>query len=65
MDNANWASVHSYVVQDSCGIPLLLNVQQVFSRSKVEFDIVDYEFFDNTTQFERRGACYKVGLFWC
>jgi len=36
MDNASWASVHSYVVQDWCGIPLLLNVQQVFSRSRVD-----------------------------
>jgi hypothetical protein len=34
MDNASWASVHSYVVQDWSRIPLLLNVQQVFSRSQ-------------------------------
>jgi hypothetical protein len=32
MDNASWASVHGYVVQDWCQIPLLLNVQQMFSR---------------------------------
>lgn len=32
MDNASWASMHGYVVQDWCQIPLLLNVQQMFSR---------------------------------
>jgi hypothetical protein len=26
MDNANWASVHGYIMQDWCHIPLLLNV---------------------------------------
>ncbi len=34
MDNASWASVHNYVVQDWCWIPLLLNVQRMFSRFK-------------------------------
>jgi hypothetical protein len=29
MDNASWASVHGYIVQDWCHIPLLLNVQHV------------------------------------
>jgi len=32
MDNASWASVQSYIVQDWCRIPLLLSVQQMFSR---------------------------------
>jgi hypothetical protein len=32
MDNASWASVHGYVVQDWCQILLLLSVQQVLSR---------------------------------
>jgi len=32
MDNASWANVHGYIVQDYCWIPLLLNVQQMFSR---------------------------------
>jgi hypothetical protein len=32
MDNASWASVHGYVVQDWCRILLLLSVQQVLSR---------------------------------
>jgi len=31
MDNASWASVHGYVVQDWCRIPLLLSVQQMLS----------------------------------
>jgi hypothetical protein len=29
MDIASWASVHGYIVQDWCHIPLLLNVQHV------------------------------------
>ncbi len=36
MDNANWASVHGYVVQNWCQIPLLLNVQQVFYGFEVD-----------------------------
>jgi hypothetical protein len=31
MDNVSWASVHGYIVQDWCCIPLLLNVKHVFS----------------------------------
>ncbi len=31
MDNASWASVHNYVVQNWCWIPLL-SVQRMFSR---------------------------------
>jgi hypothetical protein len=34
MDNASWASVHGYIVQDWCHIPLLLNVKHVLSGSK-------------------------------
>jgi len=29
MDNASWASVHGYIVQDWCHITLLLNLQHV------------------------------------
>jgi hypothetical protein len=36
MDNASWANVHGYIVQDWCQISLLLNVQQVFSRSRAD-----------------------------
>jgi hypothetical protein len=34
MDNASWASVHRYIVQDWCHIPLLLKVKHVFFGSK-------------------------------
>jgi hypothetical protein len=32
MDNASWASVHGYIVQDECHIHLSLNVKHVPSR---------------------------------
>ncbi len=35
MDNASWASVHGYIVQDWCHITLLLNVQHVVFGSGV------------------------------
>jgi hypothetical protein len=36
MDNASWANVHGYIVQDWRCIPLLLNVKHVFFKSKVD-----------------------------
>jgi hypothetical protein len=36
MDNASWASVHGYIVQDWCHIPLLLNLKHVLSGSKTD-----------------------------
>jgi hypothetical protein len=36
MDNASWANVHSYIVQNWCHILLLLNVQHVVFGSKVD-----------------------------
>jgi hypothetical protein len=35
MDNASWASVHGYIVQDWCHIILLLNLQHVSLGSRV------------------------------
>jgi hypothetical protein len=35
MDNASWANVHGYIVQDWCYIPLLLNVKHAIFGSKV------------------------------
>jgi hypothetical protein len=34
MDNPSWVSVHHFIVQDWCCIPLSLNVKHVLSRSK-------------------------------
>jgi hypothetical protein len=36
MDNASWASVHGYIVQDWCHMPLLLNVKHVLSGSRID-----------------------------
>jgi hypothetical protein len=33
MDNASWVSVHGYIVQDWCHVPLSLNVKHVLSIS--------------------------------
>jgi hypothetical protein len=34
MDNVSWVSVHGYIVQDWCYIPLSLNVKPAFFRSR-------------------------------
>jgi hypothetical protein len=34
MDNVSWVSVHGYIVQDWCYIPLSLSVKPVFFRSR-------------------------------
>ncbi len=62
MDNASCASVHGYVVQDWCWISLL-NVQQLFSKSKddsLTFFIMNF-LMTQGAMFEIRGACFKVG----
>jgi hypothetical protein len=35
MDNPSWVSVHGFIVQDWCHLPLSLNVKHVLFRSKV------------------------------
>jgi hypothetical protein len=34
MNNPSWVSVHGYIVQDWCRIPLSLNVKHVLFRSR-------------------------------
>lgn len=66
MDNASCASVYGYVVQDWCWIPSL-NVQQMFF--KLAYDsltlLIMNSLMTQGVMFERRGVCFKVGLFWC
>jgi hypothetical protein len=66
MDNTSCTSVHGYVVQDWCRIPLL-NVQQMFSRfgdDSLTLLIMN-SLMTQGAMFEKRGTCFKVGLFWC
>jgi hypothetical protein len=66
MDNASCTSLHGYVVQDWCQIPLL-NVQQMFSRSRDDSltSLIMNFLMTQGAMFERRKVCFNVGLFWC
>lgn len=66
MDNTSWAMQMVVLCKIGVEYPCCCISNKCLMDLESTFNFLDHhEFFDDTRGFEGKGACFKVGLFWC